>query len=420
MMLRRILVFLALPAMLLLERIAYYGTRSTLMVFMSSPDGGLAMTRESARDLYKSFTLWVLLAPLLGGLISIATGPRVIVMIGALVTAIGYFLIAGSTAGSLSTALLVIALGQGLLKPGLFAVAGQEMGLRLDNARAALCFLLYGAINLGASLANLGSGSVAKAAGLKAAFGASGTLMIVVLVAAIGLSAVLQWVDKKPEPAATSLRAEMGIGLTLALILPASFGLGAMGDVMFDAIKASPDGFSSRATSWLFNVNPVVIGLTAVAAAAVMLAVAMGDRVKLPQHYVLAGGLVVYALGGIILAVGGNPLSIPVAALGTAVAALGEGLLFPLGIARAISVSSHRYTGITIAVWLVVTGAVTWLSSVALNESPRLAIGISVVGCLGAGVTLAVFGKVLSRELFDHHPPKPTTSIPSPFEGFHS
>ena len=83
---RFVVLLLAFPALVALERFAYYAVRSHLFLFMRDPtsEGGLGMSIEQLATTSSILSAMLTAAPLLGGVIAIGTGPRITMVAGAL------------------------------------------------------------------------------------------------------------------------------------------------------------------------------------------------------------------------------------------------------------------------------------------------------------------------------------------------
>ena len=151
------------------ERFSYYGMRSILILYMTSAAaaGGLGMSVPDAAGLYGTYTMAVYLTALPGGLIAdYLTGARLAVFIGGLIIAAGHFSMAFHSTTTFYLGLGLIAIGTGLLKPNISVMVG---GLYRENdpRRDSGFSIFYMGINLGAFLAPLVVGYLAKGESFK-------------------------------------------------------------------------------------------------------------------------------------------------------------------------------------------------------------------------------------------------------------
>ncbi len=184
------------------ERFSYYGMRALLILYLtkylllpgnSEQVVGLATLRSGlelvfgplgtqpfASQIYGSYTALVYLTPILGGLIADRVlGQRKTVVIGAVLMAIGHFMMAFEPL--LLFALLTLILGNGAFKPNISTQVGglyAEGDPRRDSAYS----IFYVGINLGAFLAPLVCGTLGEEWGWHYGFGAAGVGMVIGLL----------------------------------------------------------------------------------------------------------------------------------------------------------------------------------------------------------------------------------------------
>src|SRR5688572_19219849 len=151
------------------ERFSYYGMRSILILYMTSAaaQGGLGFTVRDAASLYGTYTMAVYLTALPGGLVAdYLTGARLAVFLGGLIIAAGHFSMAFHSMTTFYMGLGLIAIGTGLLKPNISVMVG---GLYRENdpRRDSGFSIFYMGINLGAFMAPLVVGYLAKGESFK-------------------------------------------------------------------------------------------------------------------------------------------------------------------------------------------------------------------------------------------------------------
>jgi POT family proton-dependent oligopeptide transporter len=146
------------------ERFSYYGMRAILVLYMVAPpeNGGLGFDTVRATSLYGSYTMFVYLTNLPGGLIADKIlGARLAVLLGGIIIACGHFTMVFSSLPFFYTGLTLIAVGTGLLKPNISAMVGSLYGEN-DPRRESGFSIFYFGINLGAVLAPLVCGFLAE------------------------------------------------------------------------------------------------------------------------------------------------------------------------------------------------------------------------------------------------------------------
>lgn len=146
------------------ERFSYYGMRAILILYMTSTaaQGGLGFDVKHAASIYGTYTMAVYLTALPGGLIAdYVTGARLAVFIGGIIIACGHFSMVFHSLTFFYLGMALIAIGTGLLKPNISAMVGglyKEDDPRRDSGFS----IFYMGINVGALLAPLAVGYLAK------------------------------------------------------------------------------------------------------------------------------------------------------------------------------------------------------------------------------------------------------------------
>ncbi len=159
------------------ERFSYYGMRALFMYYMVKH---LMFTQEHASHIYGLYTGLAYLTPFFGGILADrAWGRRKTVIVGAVLMAIGHFLMASESL--FFPALVFLILGNGAFKPNISTQVG---GLySMDDPRRDRAFsVFYMGINLGAFFSPLVCGTLGELYGWHFGFGAAGVGMVVGLV----------------------------------------------------------------------------------------------------------------------------------------------------------------------------------------------------------------------------------------------
>jgi proton-dependent oligopeptide transporter, POT family len=181
------------------ERFSYYGMRSLLVLYMTkyllAPEQagnarGLASLRGAleavfgpldvqplSSQIYGFYTALVYLTPIFGGLLADRVlGQRRTVVVGAILMAIGHFMMAVEQL--FLFALLALIIGNGAFKPNISTQVG---GLYApgDRRRDRAYSIFYVGINVGAFLAPLVCGTLGEEAGWHYGFAAAGVGMLI-------------------------------------------------------------------------------------------------------------------------------------------------------------------------------------------------------------------------------------------------
>src|SRR5580704_1096726 len=204
------------------ERFSYYGMRSLLVLYMTKylllPDhagnvAGLLTVKHGLEAVFGpldvqplSSQIWglytglVYFTPIFGGLLADRVlGQRHTVVIGAVLMAIGHFMMAFEQL--FVFALLALILGNGCFKPNISTQVG-SLYAPGDHRRDRAYSIFYVGINLGAFLAPLICGSLGENVGWHYGFGAAGVGMLIALAVYLGGFASL------PEDELTRHKAE--------------------------------------------------------------------------------------------------------------------------------------------------------------------------------------------------------------------
>jgi len=169
------------------ERFSYYGMRALLTLFLVAEliNNGFGMTRAEAFTIYGVFTGLVYVTPIFGGwLADKVLGQRKAIYIGAVIMAIGQFVMAYSVIAGESTRLFMLysglsllIVGNGFFKPNISTIVG---GLyEADDPRKDGGFtIFYMGINLGAFIAPLTAGYLGETYGWQYGFATAGLGML--------------------------------------------------------------------------------------------------------------------------------------------------------------------------------------------------------------------------------------------------
>lgn len=151
------------------ERFSYYGMRSILVLYMVAPaaQGGLGFDVKSATSLYGTYTMWVYLTAMPGGLMADRLlGAKLAVLLGGMVIICGHVAMVFHSMPLFYAGLTLIAIGTGLLKPNISTMVG-SLYSENDPRRDSGFSIFYMGINIGAILAPLCVGYLAQGESFK-------------------------------------------------------------------------------------------------------------------------------------------------------------------------------------------------------------------------------------------------------------
>jgi proton-dependent oligopeptide transporter, POT family len=223
------------------ERFSYYGMRSLLVLYMvdylflrpnigqevfgfnairgglESIFGPLAIQPLSSQ-IYGLYTAFVYLTPFFGGMLADKVlGRRRAVILGAILMAIGHFLMALQCA--FFPALVFLIMGNGAFKPNISTQVG-GLYRQGDSRRDRAFTIFYMGINLGAFFSPLVCGTLGQTLGWHYGFGAAGVGMV--------LGLFLYLCGKRylaPEPAFTTVSASKAVRSIALYIIGVAVGL---------------------------------------------------------------------------------------------------------------------------------------------------------------------------------------------------
>ncbi|MFK7922158.1 MAG: peptide MFS transporter [Bacteroidia bacterium] len=164
------------------ERFSYYGMRAILSLYMAASladaDPGLGYDAGKTLAVYGWYTMLVYIVSIPGGILADKfIGQKRSVMIGGLILVAGHSVLAINAIWAFYTGLALIILGVGALKPNISTMVGglyKQGDIRRDQGFT----VFYIGINVGAFLASIIVGVVAKVYGWHAGFGLAGFGML--------------------------------------------------------------------------------------------------------------------------------------------------------------------------------------------------------------------------------------------------
>jgi dipeptide/tripeptide permease len=249
------------------ERFSYYGMRALLMLYMLNY---FRMSQKDASTVYKIYTSVVYVTPILGGYLADRyLGNRRAVVIGAVLMAIGHFLMAFEEWPIFLGALAFLIFGNGFFKPNMSVQVGRLYAGN-DGRRDGAYTIFYMGINLGAFLSPLACGWLQEntVGGFHSGFTLAGIGMV------LGLAIYLLGQPFIKELPPDTLIDNTGANLTGTVIKAESTTLPPAGEALTEAqAERAPSvlgGFSQLLPGFLYLLGGVVLGL-AVAMLAVIL-----------------------------------------------------------------------------------------------------------------------------------------------------
>lgn len=442
--LARIVTFVGIPALIAIERGAYYAIRGVLRRYlMDEPGGGLGLSRLESAQIPATWTLSMLPLLLVGGLIVFAAGPRIPLVAGFALMAAGAMILGHGGQAALWPALLVVAAGQGLVKPASYSVIAHEIGRGMDNLRVAACFALYAAIDIGsfASSLAISRGMPAGAGRYQTVFSMASLAFVACAAAATGLAVLLAKQGNRPEKApaprreqdafdavyaaspalpeaatsdkdrlneallrgARSLAMEpettgeprngaLGAGLLLLVLLP-SLIAGTAFDIAELEAADKLHGAATRLDDVGLGIELFVSFLGGIA----MLVVALTARKPAPVFYGAAAGLVLSFLGCVLFFLAASAASTGLLTLAIVCVKSGEVTLVSVALGRFLGGPSRKTIPLWATGWHLVVLGIAPVARLLTGATAQVVLGVMAPICLVAGILLAVFAARLAQ-----------------------
>ncbi len=179
------------------ERFCYYGMRGLLVLYLTK---ALLQGDEQAFAIYGAYTALVYMAPVLGGRIADKIlGYRIAVILGAVLMAVGEFLILGGNTTWLYIGMAAIIVGNGYFKANISSLVG-KLYKPNDSRRDSGFTIFYIGINIGALLATLVCVWVGEQFGFQYGFALAGVGMLLGLFIFIAGQKTFKRVSLPPNP----------------------------------------------------------------------------------------------------------------------------------------------------------------------------------------------------------------------------
>ncbi|MBX3463750.1 MAG: oligopeptide:H+ symporter [Planctomycetes bacterium] len=181
------------------ERLAFYTMVGILLLYATDTEsGGLGWPKAAGNEIYGLYLAFVYFTPYLGGLLADRfLGYRRSVLIGGLLFATGFFLLATGQQWTFPTGLVCLCLGNGFFKPNISAMVG-NLYQKGDPRRDAGFNIFYMGINIGAFIANFLAAIMRNAFWWEMVFVAAGVGMLISVAILLASWKVLERADRVP------------------------------------------------------------------------------------------------------------------------------------------------------------------------------------------------------------------------------
>ena len=422
------------------ERFSYYGMRALLVLYMvtylfdparADTVIGLAAVRTAlerlfgplaaqpfASHLYGLYTGLVYFTPIIGGLIADRLlGQRRMVLIGAVLMAIGHFMMAFEPLFLFALTLLI--LGNGAFKPNISTQVG-ALYAPGDARRDRAFSIFYVGVNLGAFLSPLVCGTLGETIGWHYGFAAAGVGMTLALVIYLAAAPALPPDATTRRPPADQARKLSGeewraIGSLVLLALPVTLFWATYEQVGNTIVLWTSDHTDRTLNlpllrvqipvTWFQAFNPFLIFVFTPLVLAFWRRQAQAGRepstVAKMAYGCFANALAHLILCAAALAAGGGRASWLWLAAYFVVITVGELYLSPIGLSLVTKVAPLRHLSMMMGVWLATSFTGGLLAGYlggfwSTMEKSAFFLMIALIAA-AAGLAVLAFGRPLAR-----------------------
>ncbi|ACC98475.1 Dipeptide/tripeptide permease [Elusimicrobium minutum Pei191] len=161
------------------ERFSYYAMRALLILYFVY---ALKIEKSAASNMYGTFISLVYLSGIIGGYVADKfIGQKLAIIAGAVMIAVGQFMLGFENIGMIYSALGLLIMGNGFFKISISTFVGSLYG-KNDPRRDAGFTYFYMAVNLGAFFAPLIGGTLGEKFGYRYGFWTAGVVMLLGLI----------------------------------------------------------------------------------------------------------------------------------------------------------------------------------------------------------------------------------------------
>jgi POT family proton-dependent oligopeptide transporter len=355
----------------LCERFSFWGVGNLLVLYLIE---SYQFPNEKATSIYGIFTGAAAFLPLAGGWIADKWNYQSPLFFGALINAIGCFLIATGVEHLLYVALVVIAIGYGIFTPSILTVLGYTYRNKPDLREAGFS-IYYASINVGVFLALISLGTLAKFVSWETAFLTAGVVQVIGLIPLIyylmkhketyrGLKASQREAKSSHHPLTHAEKSRLGV---IAIFCLVSLVFWAAYNQAFSSMAIFAHSYMDRG-----NV-PEGIFMASESFFLILLApllAALYDKLQKNHRDpspAAKTSLSLFFMAGAFLVMMAASSSIPDGATSASVSwkflvfsyflmAVSEMLLAPIGLSMVSKLAPQRYTALMIGVWYACVG----------------------------------------------------------------
>ena len=359
----------------LCERFAFWGIGFLLVLYLIEQ---YHFPNEKATQIYAIFSGCATFLPFIGGWVADRWNYQSPLFIGALINAIGCFLLAAGTEHLLYFGLTIIAIGYGIFTPSIVTVLGYTYRDKPDLREAGFS-IYYASINVGVFLALLSLGTIAKLYSWHMAFVVAGLVQLIGLIPLViyimkhketyrGLK-TMQKSEQATKHKITPLEKNRMIVILVFYVVSILFwaaynqAFSSMAIFAHDFMDKTVAGielpesiFMSSESFFLIVLAPVLAGLYAKL-----------QKMKKDPSPATKTALSMFFIAGCFLVMMIGTAYIPASAKTANVSwtylvgayflmAVGEMLLAPIGLSIVSRLAPARYTALSVGLWYVCVG----------------------------------------------------------------
>ena len=417
---RAFFVVVALPLLLLLERLAWYGTRSVQFLHLDQ----LGWTPTDIGQLVSIQTVVLAVVTVLSGVLALGVGPLPLISLGLLLAGAGYAMVPMFDPGSVEVPLYLVVVGTALFRPAVWAAVLIPLCRPRETGRIGACILLYGASNAAALAASPG------AAWLRSHFGSetvyTGASAVVGLAFLGSLALAAGWLATRGE------EAKAAPGPSRTFDVPLLLAAAALGVLLFIPWAGLMSGFQAiytvlwdlpfvagNETIWT-SLNPAIVIFLALLFSSILLVLVLFEK-TVPALLLVGAGLFLIATGLIALAIEPVRMTAWGFGLGLALVSVGEITAAPALLSRIGGDVHWRLTTLFVALWLSTSSLGYWatgaLGAVGIQSQFGVPLAFAII-TVPIALVLLVVAIPLQRRLFAPPPsagePGPGAVVPQP------
>jgi len=425
-----------LAATELCERFSFWGTGNLLVLFLIEY---YQFPNDKATHIYGLFTGFAAFLPLLGGWIADRWNYQSPLFIGALINALGCFMIATGSIHLLYLALVIIACGYGIFTPSILTVLGFTYRNKPELRETGFS-IYYASINIGVFLALASLGIIAKATNWQVAFIVSGSVQLIGLIPLIyylvhhketykALKSFQKETLEKKQPLSKVDKSRLyviGVFCLISILFWIAYNQAFSSMTIFaHDFMDKTIGNLSIPESLFQSSEPFFLILLA---PALSLLYAKLQRIKKDPSPAIKTGLSLLFMALCFFVMMIASYAIPDGAKSADVSwkylvgsyffmAIGEMLLAPIGLSMVSRLSPPRYTALSIGIWYVCVGIAFYTGGLLAGFMEQMGslfkfFSIFVVMTVLPAIIMFIFAKKLTNmSQIDSHTPDSFTDI---------